>query len=108
MGDGDWDPDSFVEEMPAEIPGYEALEEAVAAATAGLGLETVLELGTGTGETALRVLARHPGARWTGIDTSKPMLDRARARPPEADLRLQRLEGAPPAGPAPPPPPPLP
>ena len=44
--------------------------------------ETVLELGTGTGETALRVLARHPGARWTGIDASEPMLARARERLP--------------------------
>ena len=99
MSCADWDPDTYLAQMQAEIPGYEELEEAVAAATAGLGLETVLELGTGTGETALRVLARHPGARWTGIDTSKPMLDRARERLPEADLRLQRLEEALPAGP---------
>ena len=95
----DWDPDTYLPEMFAEVPGYEELEEAVAAATAGSRPQTVLELGTGTGETALRVLARHPGARWTGIDTSKPMLDRARRRLPEADLRLQRLEDPLPAGP---------
>ena len=99
MSCAEWNPDTYLAQMNAEIPGYEELEEAVAAATAGLGLETVLELGTGTGETALRVLARNPGARWTGIDASKPMLDRARRRLPEADLRLQRLEDPLPAGP---------
>src|SRR5438477_435254 len=87
MSCAEWNPDTYLAQMNAEIPGYEELEEAVAAATAGLSLQTVLELGTGTGETALRVLARHPGARWTGIDASEPMLDRARERLPNADLR---------------------
>src|SRR5437660_4900095 len=99
MSCADWDPDTYLAQMHAEIPGYEELEEAVAAATAGLGLETVLELGTGTGETALRVLARHPGARWTGIDSSEPMLARARERLPGADLYLGRLEDPLPDGP---------
>src|SRR5438445_1352266 len=95
----DWDPDTYLPEMFAEVPGYEELEEAVAAATAGSRPQTVLELGTGTGETALRVLARHPGARWTGIDSSEPMLDRARERLPPADLRLGRLQDPLPPGP---------
>jgi tRNA (cmo5U34)-methyltransferase len=85
--------------MLDELPGYEDLQEAVAAATDGLTFETVLELGTGTGETALRVLARHPGATWTGIDASQPMLERARERLPDADLRLGRLEDPLPKGP---------
>src|SRR2546421_3698805 len=95
----EWDPDTYLPEMFAEVPGYEELEEAVAAATAGSRPQTVLELGTGTGETALRMLARHPGARWTGIDASERMLDRARERLPHADLRLARLEDPLPAGP---------
>ncbi len=82
--------------MHEEIPGYEELQDAVAAAAAG---RNVLELGTGTGETALRVLARNPGARWTGIDASEPMLAQARERLPDADLRLARLEDALPDGP---------
>jgi tRNA (cmo5U34)-methyltransferase len=59
----------------------------------------VLELGTGTGETALRVLANHPDAHWTGIDASEAMLARARERLPHADLRLARLEDPLPSGP---------
>jgi tRNA (cmo5U34)-methyltransferase len=99
MAGWDWDPDTYLAEMAAEIPGYEELQDAVAAATAGLAADTVLELGTGTGETALRVLALHQGAAWTGIDSSEPMLARARTRLPDAELRLGRLEDPLPQGP---------
>src|SRR5207237_1759134 len=99
MSCAEWNPDTYLAQMNAEIPGYEELEKAVAAATAGLGLETVLELGTGTGETAARVRARNPGARWTGIDASEAMLARARERLPGADLRVGRLEEPLPEGP---------
>jgi tRNA (cmo5U34)-methyltransferase len=92
----EWDPDTYLAEMLDEIPGYEELQEAVAAATDG---GNILELGTGTGETAVRILARHPNSRWTGIDVSEAMLDRARERLPGADLRLQRLEDPLPEGP---------
>jgi tRNA (cmo5U34)-methyltransferase len=92
-----WNPETYLDEMHAEIPGYEELQDAVAAAAVGTN---VLELGTGTGETAVRVLARNPDARWTGIDASEAMLAAARARlPATADLRVQRLEDALPAGP---------
>jgi tRNA (cmo5U34)-methyltransferase len=87
-----WNPDTYLDEMHAEIPGYEELEDAVAAAATG---EDVLELGTGTGETAVRI----PHTRWTGIDSSEAMLAAARARLPDADLRVQRLEDELPAGP---------
>ena len=99
MADVEWDPDTYLPEMFAEIPGYEELQEAVAAATEGFAVTSALELGTGTGETALRVLARHPAARWTGIDASEAMLARARERLPEADLRVSRLEDPLPEGP---------
>ena len=95
----EWDPDTYLAEMAAEIPGYEELQEAVVAATAGVRAERVLELGTGTGETALRVRAQHPEATWVGIDASEAMLGRARERLPDADLRLQRLEDELPSGP---------
>jgi tRNA (cmo5U34)-methyltransferase len=99
MAEVEWNPDTYLDEMHAEIPGYEELEDAVAAATRGITVETVLELGTGTGETALRVLAEHPSARWTGIDASHAMLERARERLPGADLRVARLEDPLPQGP---------
>ena len=99
MDDFEWNPTTYLDEMLLEVPGYEALEDAVAAATAGLEARSVLELGIGTGETAVRILAVHPDARWTGIDASEPMLERARARLPHADLRPGRLEEPLPAGP---------
>lgn len=92
MDEWEWDPGTYLAEMADEIPGYDELQNAVMAATADVRASRVLELGTGTGETALRVLERHPGADWVGIDASEPMLDRARERLPDADLRLQRLE----------------
>jgi tRNA (cmo5U34)-methyltransferase len=67
-------------------------------ATEGLRAERILELGTGTGETAHRVLKRHPGAHLTGIDVSPEMLDEARRRLPDADLRVARLEDPLPEG----------
>ena len=94
----EWDPESYLAEMLDEIPGYVELQETVVAAI-DTPPKTVLELGTGTGETAVRILERHPGARWTGIDSSEPMLARARERLPGADLRLQRLEDPLPGGP---------
>ncbi|MHB8469221.1 MAG: class I SAM-dependent methyltransferase [Gaiellaceae bacterium] len=93
----DWDPDTYLPEMFTEIPGYEELEEAVAGAMPRAS--SVLELGTGTGETALRTLAREPELRWTGIDSSAAMLARARERLPLAELLQQRLEDPLPAGP---------
>jgi tRNA (cmo5U34)-methyltransferase len=93
----EWDPSTYLGQMLDEIPGYAELEDAVAAAAAG---STILDLGTGTGETALRVLARNPGAHLTGIDASEAMLAAARARlPADADLRVQRLEDPLPNGP---------
>jgi tRNA (cmo5U34)-methyltransferase len=99
MADYDWSPDSYLETMHEEVPGYAELEDAVAAATERLELGLVLELGTGTGETAVRVLAKHPRADWVGIDASEAMLARARERIPNADLRTQRLEDPLPDGP---------
>jgi tRNA (cmo5U34)-methyltransferase len=99
VSEWEWDPDTYLAEMAAEVPGYEELEEAVVAATAGIRATRVLELGTGTGETALRVRAEHPEASWVGIDSSEAMLARARERLSDADLRLQRLEDELPSGP---------
>ena len=97
MSEYEWNPETYLRTMHDEIPGYEELQEAVAIAAVG---RRILELGTGTGETAVRVLARNPGAHWTGVDASEAMLARARERlPEEADLRVGRLEDPLPEGP---------
>jgi tRNA (cmo5U34)-methyltransferase len=94
-----WNPDTYLELMSAEIPDFVELQEQTAAATEGAGVDAMLELGIGTGETARRVRAAHPAARLTAIDSSPEMLDRARSEFPDADLRVARLEDALPKGP---------
>jgi tRNA (cmo5U34)-methyltransferase len=99
MGQFHWDPASYLALMHEELPDYERLQDELAAAAAHADARAILELGTGTGETARRVLARHPGARLTGIDESEEMLAVARSALPDADLRRSRLEDALPPGP---------
>jgi len=95
-----FDPDSYLELMAEEVPDYARLQEETAAATAELAsVRRVLDLGMGTGETARRVLARHPDAALVGVDASEAMLSRARDVLPDADLRVARLEDPLPAGP---------
>lgn len=92
MGQFHFDPDSYLELMAREVPAYERLQAEVAAATRGPDVRRILELGTGTGETARRVLALHPDAHLVGIDASANMLANAREALPRADLRVARLE----------------
>jgi tRNA (cmo5U34)-methyltransferase len=99
MANVDWDPDAYLDSMLAEIPSYLDLQAEVAAATDGFDVSQVLELGVGTGETARRVLERHPHASWTAIDNNEAMLGRAREALPDADLRRSRLEDPLPDGP---------
>jgi tRNA (cmo5U34)-methyltransferase len=94
-----WDPDTYLELMSAEIPAFAEFQEHTAAATEGVDVGAMLELGIGTGETARRVRAVHPDARLTAIDSSAEMLERARSEFPGGDLRLARLEDALPDGP---------
>ncbi len=94
-----WDPDTYLDEVLAEIADYPELQSQTIAATADVRVKNMLELGIGTGETARRMFAAHPGARLTAIDASPAMLERARTSFPEADLRLARLEDPLPDGP---------
>jgi tRNA (cmo5U34)-methyltransferase len=91
-----FDPGTYLKEIRADIPVFDELQEETARATEGIGAEQILELGVGTGETARRVLARHPGARLVGIDESESMLAAAGL---DADLRVSRLEDPLPSGP---------
>jgi tRNA (cmo5U34)-methyltransferase len=101
MGQFHWNPDEYRELMRAEVPDYERLQEELVAATHGVDVRSILDLGTGTAETAARVLAAHPRAHLTGIDSSQPMLDAARAAldGARATLRVARLEDPLPTGP---------
>jgi tRNA (cmo5U34)-methyltransferase len=99
MSEWEWNPETYLAEMLAEIPGYAELQEAVVAATTEVEAQRVLELGVGTGETCARVWPKHADAAWVGIDASEAMLARARERLPRADLKLQRIEDELPAGP---------
>jgi len=100
MGQFHWDAEGYLGLMRREMPDYDELQRRVAEAT-GTGAADILELGTGTGQTAERVLDRHPAARLTGIDGSADMLAVARSRLPagRADLREGRLEDPLPPGP---------
>ena len=59
-----------------------------------------MELGTGTGETARRLLDRHPEASLVGVDESEGMLAAARAMLPgdRVDLHMGRIQEALPPG----------
>ena len=98
MGQFHFHPDDYLELIRSEVPDYERLQDAAAAAT-GSHAARLLELGTGSGETARRVLARHPGATLVGIDSSADMLAAAREVLPGSDLREARLEDPLPEGP---------
>jgi len=93
-----WDPETYLDNMLAEVPAYQELQEQAAAATDGEA-RAILELGVGTGETARRVLARHPDAELVAVDSSAEMLERAGQVLPHADLRQARLEDPLPEGP---------
>ena len=98
-----FDPGGYDAMIRAGIPEYDGFQDAVAAGSGApdAGVRRILELGTGTGETAARLLARHPGAQLTGIDESAGMLAAARRRLPDdrVQLRAARLQDPLPCGP---------
>jgi tRNA (cmo5U34)-methyltransferase len=83
--------------MAEEVPAYARLQDAVAEAC--VPAARMLELGTGTGETARRVLERCGGGELVGVDASEEMLAYARGALPGADLRVGRFEDPLPDGP---------
>ena len=95
-----FDPHSYLELMRSELPDYERLQDELVRATAGTAPATILELGTGTGETSRRVLDAHPQARLHGIDASADMLAVAREALAGRDVTLEvgRLEDGLPQG----------
>lgn len=95
-----FDPSTYAAMIHEDIPVYEELQETLVRAS-GSGASRVLELGTGTGETARRLLERHPDADLVGVDESESMLAEARRRlpPDRVSLHVARLQSPLPDGP---------
>jgi tRNA threonylcarbamoyl adenosine modification protein (Sua5/YciO/YrdC/YwlC family) len=95
-----FDPSTYSEMIHSDIPVYDELQATLVRAS-GSGASRVLELGTGTGETTRRLLARHPDADLVGIDENESMLAEARRRLPadRVSLQVARLQNPLPGGP---------
>lgn len=91
-----WDPETYLEQIRAEVPRFDELQTATIAAIP-YEPASVLELGVGTGETTRRLLERFPDARITGLDSSPEMLFRTRGL--GIETRLARMEDPLPDGP---------
>jgi tRNA (cmo5U34)-methyltransferase len=75
---GRWTPEGYLEWVRREIPAYDRLQEKLVDATRKVVANRILDLGTGSGETARRVLAAHPQAELIAVDGSDDMLSAAR------------------------------
>src|ERR1700722_5879323 len=84
-----FDPATYADLMRTEVPAYGRLQQEVGLATAELAVSSVLDLGTGTGETLAAVLAHHPGAAAVGVDENDAMLGAARRRLAGVSLELR-------------------
>jgi tRNA (cmo5U34)-methyltransferase len=101
MTEFEWDPDTYRALMAEEIPDYPRLQSEVAAAAAEGRPRSILDLGIGSGLTALRVLEALPETELLGIDASADMLAAAEQAldPERTELRQNRLEHPLPHGP---------
>jgi tRNA (cmo5U34)-methyltransferase len=93
------DADTFLAMIREEIPTYDELQAALAQATTGSPVQSILDLGSGTGETAIATLRQHPEATLVGVDSSDDMLSIARQRLPSATFITSRLQDPLPHGP---------
>ena len=95
------EPARYLATLRAAVPAYDRIHEVLVEATLGIRVARILDLGTGTGETARRVLAAHPQASLIGLDASPEMLAGAKETLAgrRVELRTQRLEDELPPGP---------
>jgi tRNA threonylcarbamoyl adenosine modification protein (Sua5/YciO/YrdC/YwlC family) len=96
-----FDPSTYEEMIHADIPVFDELQDTLAEVSVGREVRRILDLGTGTGETARRLLARYPDAELVGVDESAAMLEEARRALPagRVSLRAARLQDPLPEGP---------
>ena len=91
-----WDPETYLEQIRAEVPRFDELQRAAVDAIP-FAPERVLELGMGTGETTRVLLESYPDAWVIGLDSSPEMVFRLRE---EYDgVMLARMEDPLPDGP---------
>jgi tRNA (cmo5U34)-methyltransferase len=90
------DPETYLDEIRADVPHYDELQEATIQAIP-FSPRRVLELGVGTGETTRRLLERYPDAEVTGLDAQPEMVFKAREL--GIEVRLARMEDPLPDGP---------
>jgi tRNA (cmo5U34)-methyltransferase len=91
-----WNPETYLEEIRAEVPRYDELQRAAVDAIP-FAPDRVLELGMGTGETTRVLLEAYPDAWVIGLDSSPDMVFRAREM--YDDVQLARMEDPLPDGP---------
>jgi tRNA (cmo5U34)-methyltransferase len=98
---GQWhlDAENYLTAIRAEVRSYDDLQGRLADATGEVDARSILDLGSGTGVTADRVIRRHPDAALIGIDASADMIDLARRNLPDQTFVQQRLEDPLPPGP---------
>jgi tRNA (cmo5U34)-methyltransferase len=91
-----WNPETYLEEIRAEVPRYDELQRAAVEAIP-FPPERVLELGMGTGETTRVLLEAYPDAWVIGLDSDANMVYRLREE--YDDVQLARMEDPLPDGP---------
>jgi tRNA threonylcarbamoyl adenosine modification protein (Sua5/YciO/YrdC/YwlC family) len=74
-----FDPSTYLDMVRGDLPEYDELQEALVAASGG-EVKRILDLGTGTGETAVRLVDAHPRAVIFTVDENAKMLRVARER----------------------------
>jgi ubiquinone/menaquinone biosynthesis C-methylase UbiE len=72
---------------PTHLASYEAALAAIQGDVA-----RALDVGTGTGDGALKIAARFPDAEIVGVDLAEQMLERARAKAPQ--LRFEQADAS--------------
>jgi tRNA (cmo5U34)-methyltransferase len=91
-----WNPDTYLEEIRAEVPRFDELQDEAVKAIP-FAPDRVLELGMGTGETTRHLLEAYPDAWVVGLDSDPNMVYRLREE--YDDVQLVRMEDPLPDGP---------
>ncbi|MDN5552449.1 MAG: class I SAM-dependent methyltransferase [Brevibacterium sp.] len=101
MVDFTWNPDTYLEVMAEEIPDYRRLQGELLAAVVEADPRTILDLGVGSGLTAMRVAEVLPQTHIHGIDESEEMLAGAAKvlDPDRSSLSPGRLQDSLPSAP---------